>query len=197
MRCEYIPYKTLTFVELWPSVDEFLADFKSSPFYTTATGYQIDDTQLTLTFYLLFSRYGNSPIANNDVNQAKFKFFATIWQYGPIWQQKLQIQAKLRSLGLDSTSPIFQGSRTLYNHAYHDETNPATDSGDYLPYIDDQNVTKYQKSILEGLASLNELLSANETDTYLRNFRKIFKIFVDTEDHTAYVTDDEGDVILL
>ena len=196
MKCEYVPYKTLTFVQLWKSSEEFVNDFKASPLYSTATGFKIDDTQLTLTFYLLFARYGNSPIANNDVNQAKFKFFATIWQYGPIWQQKLQIQAKLRSLGLDSTSSIFQGSRAIYNHAYNPETTPTTETGEYLEYIDDQNVTKYQKSILEGLASLNELLSANETETYLNHFRKIFKIFVDTEDHAAYVTTDE-EVILL
>lgn len=197
MRCDFIPYKTKTFAQLWSNSTDFVDEYKASPLYSSTTGFIITDDLLSLTFYLLYAKYGNSPIANYDENQAKFKVFATIWQYGPTWQQKLNIQAKLRSLGLDSSSDIFKGSSAIYNHAYNPETSPATSTSDFLQYVDDQNVTKYQKSILEGLASLNELLSSNETDVFIDKFRKIFKIFVDTEEHAAYVTTDEGDVVIL
>lgn len=195
MRCDYIPYKTKTFAQLWQSAVDFKEEFKASPLYSQASGFALTDNSIELTFYLLYAKFGNSPIANMDENQAKFKFFTTMWKYGPLWQKKVDIQGKLRSLGIDSTSEIFLGSSAIYNHAFNPENEPATTSPEELAYINDQNVTKYKKSILEGLASLNDLLSANETDTYIDKFRKIFKIFVGEEDQCIYVTDEE-EVIL-
>ena len=146
-----------------------------------------------MTFYLLFNKYGNTPIANMDVNQFKFRIFGVIMQYGPTWEQKLKIQAKIRSFGLDDNSEIYKGSKAIYNHANNPETQPTTADLEEINYINDQNTTGYKKSKLEGLAILAETLRDDVTSTYIDKFRKMFKQFVSIVPHTIYVEEEEGD----
>ena len=118
-------------------------------------------------------------------------------QYGPTWEQKLKIQAKLRSLGLDDTSEIYKGSKAIYNHAYNPETQPKTTDLDELEFINDQNTTNYKKSKLEGLAILADLLRDDVSSQYIDKFRKLFKQFVAPMPALVYVTegDEEDDQI--
>lgn len=71
-------YSTRTFADVYGSADDFSADYGKLGLPKT-----ISDTNLSNLFYLLYSRYGNSPIANHDENQFKVKLQAVIWQYGP------------------------------------------------------------------------------------------------------------------
>ncbi len=174
-------YNTMTFSEAFPTFEGFYDELKETPFYTTAFAAMMTEELLKINYMLLFNRYGNSPIANNSLDQFKSKLFGLIWTYGQNWAQKLQIQDKLRSLGLNDDSDIYKGSKAIYNHAFNPETAPSTASLEELQYINDQNTTNYKRSRLEGLAQLMELLSDSFTDDYINKFRKLFKTFVNQE----------------
>ena len=48
-------YSTKTFTEVWDNVDDFVNDYKASPFYN-AVGQTLEDSYLILNFYLLYNR---------------------------------------------------------------------------------------------------------------------------------------------
>ena len=74
-------YNTQLFTEIWDNAQKFLSDYKASPFYVTNN--TLTNANVVLTYYLLYNKYGNNPIANYDVNQFKFKVFGVMFQYGP------------------------------------------------------------------------------------------------------------------
>ena len=185
-------YSTMTITDVWDEASKFLAEYKTSPFYNAA-GCTVTDDNITLTYYLLFNKYGNTPIANMDVNQFKFRVFGTIMQYGPTWEQKLKIQEKIRSFGVEDNSEIYKGSKAIYNHAFNPETTPATADLTEINYINDQNTTNYKKSKLEGLAILLDSLRDDVTSSYIDKFRKMFRQVVFLLPHAIYVTEEEDD----
>ncbi len=188
-----IKYNTKTFEEVFPSDDEFIAKIKNTVFYTSAFSSMLTDEMLQLNFALLYNKYGGSPIANSSEDKFISKVFGIIWQYGPNWVQKLKIQEKLRSLGIDDNSEIYKGSSAIYNHALNPETAPSTATLDELTYINDQNTTKYKRSRLEGLAQLMDLLTDSFTDDYINKFRKLFRTIVSPERTYVFVNEeDEG-----
>lgn len=96
MSREMIPqYDTKLMVEIWDDPSEFLLDYKNNGIPTT-----ISDASATTLYYLLYARYGNSPIANYDETQFKYKIFSVIFQYGPTWEKRLSVQNTLRSMTL-------------------------------------------------------------------------------------------------
>lgn len=183
-------YNTMLFDNIFEDDTEFITEFKDSPFYNSPLG-TLEDSSIVISFYLLYNKYGNNPIANMDLNQFKLKLFGIMAQFGPTWQLKLKIQEKLRSLGLDSNSEIYKGSRAIYNHAFNPETTPKTGDIDELDYINEQNTTGYKKSVLEGLALLMDSLKNDVTDDYVNKFRKLFKIVVYPERTILYEESDE------
>ncbi len=185
-------YSTKTFTQVWDNVDSFVNDYKASPFYN-AVGKELDDAYLILTFYLLYNRYGNTPIANQDENQFKFKTFGLVMQYGPTWSLKLKIQEKLRDLGLDQDSEIYKGSKAIYNHAFNPETQPTTGDLEEINYINEQNTTGYKKSVLEGLALLAESIRDDVSSSYIDKFRKLFKQFFFPIRHAIYISEGEDE----
>ena len=88
-------YDTKLFTEIWEDATEFVYDYKHIGIPAT-----ISDTNATTLFYLLFARYGNSPIANYDEQQFKYKVFSIVFQYGPTWEKRLSVQETLRGLQL-------------------------------------------------------------------------------------------------
>lgn len=187
-------YSTMTLTDVWDEASKFLDEYKASPFYNAADC-SLLDSNITLTYYLLFNKYGNTPIANMDVNQFKFRVFGTIMQYGPTWEQKLKIQAKLRSLGLDDNSEIYKGSKAIYNHANNPETTPTTADLEEINYINDQNTSNYKKSKLEGLALFADSLRDDVTSSYIDKFRKMFKQIVFIVPHIIYESEEEEDEV--
>ena len=174
-------YNTMTFSEVFPTYEEFKEQLEDTPFYTSEFQSMMTEELLKINYMLFYNRYGNSPIANESVDQFKSKLFGTMWTYGPNWCQKIKIQDKLRSLGVEDNSDIYKGSSAIYNHALNPETAPSTDTLEEITYINDQNTTKYKRSRLEGLAQLMDLLSDSFTDDYINKFRKLFKTFVNPE----------------
>ena len=88
MPNEMLPqYGTLTFTQVWDDKDKFLEDYSASGIPALIT-----TNNATTLYYLLYAKHGNDPIANLDINQFKAKVFSTIFQYGPTWEKKLDIQ---------------------------------------------------------------------------------------------------------
>ena len=84
-------YNTMTFCDIWDSYEKFNSDWTASIYYQRV----LDEVDRELVYYLLYSRYGNNPIANLDVNQWKMKVFSIMFQYGPTWQKRLNIQIQI------------------------------------------------------------------------------------------------------
>ena len=156
-------FRTKRFGEIYEDVDSFLSDYENIGIPSI-----ISNTNATTLYYLLYARYGNSTIANFDLNQFKYKLFSIIFQYGPNWEKELQIQSNLRGLTEDE---IREGSRAIYNKALNPNTAPTTDE---LDYISEQNTTKYRKSKIEGYGLLMELLKRDVTEEFLNKFKKLF-----------------------
>ena len=104
-------YDTKLMAEVWNSASEFLTDYQNAGIPTT-----ISNQNATTLYYLLYARYGNTPIANYDENQWKYKMFSIIFQYGPTWEKRLDIQTTLR--GLQISDLIDNGSlHELFSHS--------------------------------------------------------------------------------
>ena len=195
MSSQMLPqYSTILFTQVWDNATEFIADYKLSGLYDATDASHlnnsISDANANLLFYLLYARYGNSPITNRDVNQFQYKVFSIIFQYGPTWAKELEVQKKIRALSDDE---IKLGSKAIYNQALNPQTEPSTAALEELTYINQQNTTNYKKSPLEGYAILMELLKQDVTEDFLRKFSVCFKKFVTPEKPLIYVTEEEED----
>jgi len=178
-------YSTVLFTEVWDDVDEFKTDLAASPFAGSISA--ADPDNVSLVFYLLYARYGNNPIANRDVNQFKYKIFSVIFQFGPTWEKRLDIQSKLRAI---SDEDLLKGSKAIYNAALNPSTTPSTSTLEELTYINSQNTTNYKKSKMDAYAQLWELLSTDVTGAFIEKFKICFKQFVAPERPLIYVTEE-------
>lgn len=177
----YGSYRQKRFTDVYESVEDFLADYKDCGIPTT-----ISDNSAQTLFYLLYGSYGNDVVASSDINRFKYKLFSIIFQYAPNWEKQLEIQNKLRGLTEDD---IRLGSRQIYNTAQNPSTEPSTDTTDELQYINNQNVTKNQRGVLEGYATLLSLLRTDVTQEFLNRFRKLFLTIVQPEEPLLYITE--------
>ena len=190
-------YSTMLFTDVWDSVSAFKDDYEDIALYTSPTvvdgvtvkaGTKLSDTSITILFGLLYSKYGNSPLANSDVNQFKFKVFGIMFQYGPSWEKKLEIQEKLRAL---SDEDIAKGSKAIYNTALNPSSQPSTQSLEELQYINSQNTTNYKKSKMDAFTQLWGLIDTDVTGEFINRFKVCFKQFVRPEKPLLYVTDND------
>lgn len=189
----WIKYNTKLFTEVWDEADKFKTDYKASGLYDAVTSNgvtnyhnSLTDANIVLLYYMLYARYGNSPIANLDENQFKYKVYSIIFQYGPKWQKELEVQDTLRGL---NEAQLLQGAKTIYNKAYNDATAPSTQTTEETPFINEQNVSNYKKNKLGAYAELLSLLKTNVSDVFLDRFRKLFKTVISPDHPTVYVTD--------
>lgn len=164
-------YLTPLFVEVWGKAEDFYADYINCGIPDLMN----DEDTVKSIFYLLYARYGNNAIASTDTNRWKYMVFSLIYQYGPTWAKKMDIQAKLRGLDLDdSTSLIYQGSRNINNHAYNPNTSPSTASLEELNYINEQHTNGTKRGYLDAAAALMTLLETDLTGEFLDKFRRLF-----------------------
>lgn len=168
-------YDTKTFTEIYENVNDFIYDYNNIGLPKI-----ISVENCSTLYYLLYAKFGNSPIANYDENQFKFKLFGIIWQYGPTWEKRLEIQAKIRGI---KDEELVIGSKAIYNHAFNpgeiaSEGASATTKQPELQYINDQNVTNYEKSKMDAYMQLWDLLDTDVTSEFINRFAKLFKQFV-------------------
>ena len=149
-------YTTAIFTDIWNSADEFKADLNASAFAGCMQDGSVEGQKdnVSLLFYLLYAKYGNTPIANNDITQFKYKVFSIMYQYGPTWEKKTEIQEKLRGL---TEADLLTGAKAIYNSALNPGTAPSTNTLDELDYINSQNTTNYKKSKMEAYGILLEM----------------------------------------
>lgn len=185
-------FNTRRFSDIYNEPQALISDFNDSGFSSV---FADANTSLTNIYCLLYARYGNSHIANSDENQFKYLLFSVIWQYGPSWEKRLQIQEKLRGLSLDDNSDIYKGSKAIYNSALNPSTSVASDdeNGGELPFVNSQNTTKYKKSKLDGLAYLNSLIETDVTKQFIERFKNLFIKVIKTDKPLLYETDLQGE----
>lgn len=179
-------YNTVTFNQVWDSYEKFVDPTEG--YLPSEIENPLNETTSKTLFYLLSARYGNNPITNNSIDQFKLKVFSIIFEYGPTWQKRLAIQTRLRNL---SEKELREGAKQIYNHSFNPSTQPSTDTLDELLTIDDQNVNKNRKGILDAYAYLWEVLKVDVTEEFLGKFKSLFKIFVDPDITHIYEEDKE------
>lgn len=178
-------FDTKLFTEIWEEASDFVSDYQDIGIPAT-----ISTSSAQTLYYLLYARYGNSPIANYDEEQFKYKIFSIVFQYGPTWEKRLDIQSKLRAISDDD---LLKGSKAIYNHAYNPSQAPTTSTLTEIDYINEQNTTNYKKSKMDAYQQLWDLLDTDVTGEFLGRFQKCFKQFVHPERTWIYVTDTEED----
>ena len=176
-------YSTVLFTQVYDNVDTFLEDYNN-----IGIPAKVQESNVKTLYYLLYARFANSPIANRDINQFKYKLFSIIFEYGPTWEKELDIQDRLNSLTEEELSI---GNRIVYNHAYNPGDEPSTSSLNELSYIDRQSTQNTKRSKVDGYAVLLSLLDDKITERFVKRFTKLFKQFVLPEDPVLYYDDYE------
>lgn len=179
----YGNYRTRSFTDIYSNETDFINDWNSTPF---SKNLSID---MSLVFYLLYARYGNSHIASSDENQFRYHLFSIVFQYGPTWSKELEVQADVRALSLED---LQLGSTNIINSAANPGTAPSTQTLEELQYIDQQNVTKNKRSKVDGYALLLSLLKDDVTEQFIKRFQKLFLTIVEPERPLWYVDYPEG-----
>ena len=160
--------RTRTFAEIYPTADDFKAAYDANPF---ATATNINDSEITKIYYLLYANYGNSSICSSDEYRFELKLFSTIYQYGPIYIQKKIIQEKI----VDTPYNDFKsGGKVIYNTALNPNVAPSTDTLTELPYINNQNTNNYVKSDAESMQIKWDLMNDNLESEFLAKFKPLF-----------------------
>ena len=181
-------YSTLTFSQVWDSYPKFKADYDEfASLVNGGTAPLATQASVSATFYLLFARYGNTPIVNYDVTQFKMKVMANIATYGPAWERKKALQKSLRDL---TEAELLQGAKQIYNHANNPSTSPTTGTLDELDFINDQSTSNNKKSKMEAYSLLMENLRVDATDEYMNKFKNCFCRFVGNQFPTLFVLED-------
>ena len=189
MSNEMLPrYSTKLFCEIYEEVNDFIYDYNNIGIPKI-----ISVQSATTLYYLLYSRFANNPIANYDEEQWKYKIFSIIWQYGPSWEKRLDIQTKLRAL---TEEDLLKGSKAIYNHANNPNQAPSTATLEEVEFINDQSTTNHKKSKMDAYSQLWDLISTDVTSEFLNKFTKCFKTFVYPERPLLYVTNVDEDEIV-
>lgn len=177
----YGNYRNRKFTDIWGTAAEFVNSYELS-----AMPLVISAESATTLYYLLYARYGNSTIASSDENQFKYKVFSIIFQYGPTWQKRLEVQDALRKMDIEE---LRESAKAIYNHSYNPSTAPNTDTMYELQTINDQNVTKHQRSKTDAYALLLDLLKTDVTEQFINKFQKLFLTVVTPELPLWYTTE--------
>jgi hypothetical protein len=171
-------YNTVCFSDIYQDKAELIADFRDSGFPSV-----VSEESLGIIYLLLYGRYANNPIANYDINQWKIKLFSIIYQHGPIWEKRLEIQEKLRKL---DEKELLRGSKAINNSASNPDTAPGTASLEELAYINNQTTQQIIRSKLDVYMQLWDAIALDITDEFLGKFKSIFKVFVKPESVLLY-----------
>lgn len=199
MRTDYQVFRTRTFSDIFEPTAQEIAEGITSSADKFVTYYHnigitpiISDDTATNLFYLLYAQYGNNHIASSDEHQFICRVFSLVYMYGPTWEKRLDIQAKLRGL---SDADLLQGAKHIYNHAYNPGDDPSTGSLEELDAINEQNTQNYKRSKLDAYGALWDLLSIDVTKAFLDKFQSLFIKVIASGRPLLYVTDEEDEEV--
>ena len=175
----YVNADTRTFSEIFPSYAEF-ADF-----YNTCgipkrlmTDNKYDKFDINAIYALLIANYANDHIASYDENRFKLMVMSIIYEAGPAWQRAMEIQDRFLTM---NDKIIYSGSKAVYNHAMHPDTEPNTTSdagtlfNEPLPFISDQNTASWTKDNVKGLIEVLYALDDTLCTRFVARFKRLFK----------------------
>lgn len=191
---QFIDYNTKKFADVWSDKDAFEADYAIWVPLLAGSGYSpLTAGRESQLYYLLYARYGNSPIAYMDENQFKAELFSIVFQYGGAWEKRLDIQIKLQGLSLEQGegAELFDGTIAIYNHALNPASEPDTNTLDELNYIDSQNTQRFKYSKMDAYRRLWDILRSDVSDEFLRKFAKLFSKFGGNRRPIIYITEEE------
>ena len=190
----FIDYNTKKFCDVWSDYDAFSADYAFwVPKMAGASYAPLTAERQSQLYYLLYARYGNSPIAYMDENQFKAGLFSIVFQYGGAWEKRLDIQTKLQGLSLEQGegAELFEGTIAIYNHALNPASEPDTNTLDELQYIDNQNTQRFKYSKMDAYRRLWDILRSDVSDEFLRRFGKLFSKFGGNRRPWIYITEED------
>lgn len=179
-------YNTKTFSQIFPTSNDFKSCINDQ--FEEYAKNCITETSLKNLYWLLYARYADNPIVNYSVNNFKAKLVAITYAKGPTWERKLALQKSLRDL---SEADLLEGARTIFNRALHPETEPSTETSDYLSYINSQDVSKHNRSKLDAYSYLQDVLKNDVTEEFIRQYAKLFSKFVSPTVTRIYENDTE------
>ena len=177
-------YNNPTFSDIFHDDDSFY-DYCHDTGILDAT---ITEAFLRKLWFMLYSYYGNSPIAGSDENRWKAKLVVTIEAYAPTYIKKQEIQAGLRALDLDD---LREGYKSIFNRAINPSAEPSTDNTEELPYINEQNVNKTKKNKADAYATLWDILKTNLLEDFLKKFSKLFSKVASNGNIIIYSTEED------
>lgn len=170
-----------TFSDIWPSFDEMNTDLTTFSFFMPSDS---TDDYLKLAYYLVLSKYGDTPINGfRDETRWKLRFFSTLNSYFTEWHQKHIIQDRIVAM---NTEELQQGSKLIFNSALNPNTAPSTGSLEELDYINSQNTENRKRSEADALTLKWQLLSSDLNDWFLDKFKNLFSKFI-AKDVPLYV----------
>ena len=175
-------YNTKTFNDIFENASSFQDNYDALQGELTMNA--IADDYVALTWQLLSAKYGNSPIANWSEDQFKMKVWQTMFQYGPTWVKRLDVQQTLRGL---TTDQIVQGDFSVFNTSLAPDGAP---SPEITGYVNQQNTSNRKKNPLKAYNELLILLDTDVTEEYIGKFKKLFLTVLETRDY-IYVTEGE------
>lgn len=177
-------HENFTFSQIWESYDAFKADYDAYIVGFAQNPAPLKADSVKTTYYLLFAKYGNNPIANSDPAQFKMKVLSVIFSYGPTWERKQEVQTSIRAL---TEADLLAGAKQIYNHAFNPSSAPSTSTLEELTYINDQNTALHKKSKIEAYSILWNMLHADATKEYIDHFKNCFAVFVDKYPAPFYI----------
>ena len=132
---------------------------------------------MTTLYYLLWARYASSHIRSDYPQQWKMKLMMTVFEYGPTWSKRLEIQEKVRNMSDDE---IQKGTIMTYNTAMNPDGAPTTETWETLKGINSQNKNLYQRGKLDSYAYIDQILRTDVTREFVEKFKKFFDIMAST-----------------
>lgn len=181
-------YNHKLYNEIWEDAAAFVADYNT---YEAAINNlnNIGDLYSALTWQLIASKYGNTPIRSNTVSQFKMSVFGIMFSEAPTFVKKLENQKKIREL---TDAQLEAGETSISNSAANPDEEPTTSTLDELKYINHQNTVKQKRSKIQGLAMQSALLEEDLSETYVRKFASLFaRVYVPAD--YIYPTEEEED----
>ena len=155
------------FEDIWESSTAFV-----NAYHNQSLPQELKDETITTLYYLLYGRYGSDCISGKNVRQWEYRFWGMVFQYGPAWEKRLEVQKRVRELSEDD---LRDGDLSLNNLAYNPGTAPETTSTEVLTGIAQQNAGIKKRSILGGYSMLESLLATDVSEEFLEHFKDLFK----------------------
>lgn len=169
-------YDYLTFEEIFEDAEDFYTAYPSE--YSEFTEFDDTHKELTLIYTLLNARYATSKTFM-DEERFKARCMSLVFQFGPKFIKDVKIQKRLRTL---TENEMVSGAAQKSLSGYNPSTDISGNTDTEISTVNQQNLLKYTKGILDGYTNLYILLKTDVTATFLQKFKSLFASVIDTDD---------------